>query len=164
YRAATEHLIEKVSEKEVDTAHGRFTLSAFEDKTSGDVHFALSRGDITPERETLVRVHEPISVVDFLDPASNRHSFPVNDALATLAGGEAGVIVLLYRPMSGRELLASLNGTNDRPVKWDARLFGVGAQILRTLKVGKMRLLASPRKIPSMTGFGLEITGFVDKN
>ena len=164
YRAATEHLIEKVSEKEVDTAHGRFTLSAFEDKTSGDVHFALSRGDITPERETLVRVHEPISVVDFLDPTSNRHSFPVNDSLATLAAAEAGVMVLLYRPMSGRELLASLNGTQDRPVKWDARLFGVGAQILRTLNVGKMRLLASPRKIPSMTGFGLEITGFVDKN
>ena len=164
YRAATEHLIEKVSEKEVDTAHGRFVLSAFEDKTSGDVHFALSRGDITPERETLVRVHEPISVVDFLDPASGRHSFPVNDSLATLATAEAGVIVLLYRPMSGRELLASLNGTQDRPVKWDARLFGVGAQILRALNVGKMRLLASPRKIPSMTGFGLEITGFVDKN
>ena len=37
-------------------------------------------------------------------------------------------------------------------------------QILRALNVGKMRLLASPRKIPSMTGFGLEITGFVDKN
>ncbi len=74
------------------------------------------------------------------------------------------MIVLLYRPMSGRELLASLNGTQDSPAKWDARLFGVGAQILRALKVGKMRLLASPRKIPSMTGFGLEITGFVDKN
>jgi 3,4-dihydroxy 2-butanone 4-phosphate synthase/GTP cyclohydrolase II len=128
------------------------------------VHFALSRGKIAPERETLVRVHEPISVVDFLDPESARHSFPVNDALATLASADAGVIVLLYRPQSGRELLASLNGTQDRPAKWDARLFGVGAQILRALNVGKMRLLASPRKIPSMAGFGLEITGFVDKN
>jgi 3,4-dihydroxy 2-butanone 4-phosphate synthase/GTP cyclohydrolase II len=48
YRAATEHLVEKVSEKDVDTAHGRFRLSAFEDKTSGDVHFALSHGDIAP--------------------------------------------------------------------------------------------------------------------
>jgi 3,4-dihydroxy 2-butanone 4-phosphate synthase/GTP cyclohydrolase II len=161
YRAATEHLIEKVCEKAVDTAHGRFTLSAFEDKTSGDVHFALSRGDIAPERETLVRVHEPISVVDFLDPSSNHHSFPVNDSLAALAAAEAGVIVLLYRSMSGRELLASLNGTRDRPAKWDPRLFGVGAQILRALDVGKMRLLANPRKIPSMAGFGLEITGFV---
>ncbi len=163
HRAATEHLVEKVTEKEVDTPHGRFRLSAFEDKTSGDVHFALAHGDIRPDRETLVRVHEPISVVDFLDPESARHSFPVNDALASLAAAEAGVIVLLYRPQSGRELLASLNGMADRPVKWDARLFGVGAQILRALEVGKMRLLASPRKIPSMAGFGLEITGFVDK-
>lgn len=163
YRAATEHLVEKVTEKEVETPHGRFLLSAFEDKTSGDVHFALSRGNICPERETLVRVHEPISVVDFLDPDSGRHSFPVNSALASLAAAEAGVIVLLYRPQSGRELLAGLTGATDRPVKWDARLFGVGAQILRALNVGKMRLLSNPRKIPSMTGFGLEITGFVDQ-
>ena len=79
----------------------------------------------------------------------------------SLAAAEAGVMVLLYRPMSGRELLASLNGTQDRPVKWDARLFGVGAQILRALRVGKMRLLASPRKIPSMAGFDLELAGYL---
>jgi 3,4-dihydroxy 2-butanone 4-phosphate synthase/GTP cyclohydrolase II len=70
--------------------------------------------------------------------------------------------VLLYRPQSGSELLAGLRGDGIVPAKWDARLFGVGAQILRDLNVGKMRLLASPRKIPSMTGFGLEITGFVE--
>ncbi len=163
YRAATEHLVEQVAEKDVDTPQGRFRLSAFEDKTSGDVHFALSRGNISAERETLVRVHEPISVVDFLDPQSGRHSFGINDSLAAIAAAEAGVVVLLYRPQSGRELLATLTGNNDRPAKWDARLFGVGAQILRALKVGKMRLLSNPRKIPSMAGFGLEITGFVDK-
>ena len=164
YRAATEHMVEKVSEKDVDTPYGRFHLSAFEDTTSGDVHFALSRGEISPERETLVRVHEPISVLDFIDPDNDRHSFPVDASLASLAAAEAGVIVLLYRPQSGRELLAALQGTKDRPAKWDARLFGVGAQILRSLNVGRMRLLATPRKIPSMAGFGLEITGFVDKN
>ncbi len=163
YRAATEHLVEQVADKEVDTPHGRFRLSAFEDKTSGDVHFALSRGDIRAERETLVRVHEPISVVDFLDPDSGRHSFPVNRALAEIAAAEAGVIVLLYRPQSGRDLLGSLTGTTDRPVKWDPRLFGVGAQILRALNVGRMRLMSNPRKIPSMAGFGLEITGFVEQ-
>ncbi|ANQ83409.1 bifunctional 3,4-dihydroxy-2-butanone-4-phosphate synthase/GTP cyclohydrolase II [Azoarcus olearius] len=164
YRAATEHLVEKVTEKDVDTPHGRFRLSAFEDRTSGDIHFALTRGEISPDRETLVRVHEPISVVDFLDPASGKHSFPVNDALAAIAKAEAGAIVLLYRPQSGTDLLASLTGTTvERPVKWDPRLFGVGAQILRALGVGRMRLLANPRKIPSMAGFGLEITGFVEK-
>lgn len=164
YRAATEHLVEKVTEKDVDTPHGRFRLSAFEDRTSGDIHFALTRGEIRADAETLVRVHEPISVVDFLDPASGRHSFAVNDALAAIAEAKAGVIVLLYRPQSGQDLLASLTGTaGERPVKWDPRLFGVGAQILKSLGVGKMRLLANPRKIPSMAGFGLEITGFVDK-
>jgi 3,4-dihydroxy 2-butanone 4-phosphate synthase / GTP cyclohydrolase II len=163
YRAATENLVEKLVEKDVDTAHGRFRLTAFEDKTSGDVHFALSRGDIQPGLETLVRVHEPISVVDFLDDSSSLHSFAVNPALATLAAAERGVMVLLYRPQSGRELLASLNGERSGQLKWDARLFGVGAQILRALNVGRMQLLASPRKIPSMAGFGLEITGYVDK-
>lgn len=164
YRAATERMVEKVAEKDVDTPYGRFQLSAFEDTTSGDVHFSLSRGDIRPDRETLVRVHEPISVLDFIDPNSGRHSFTVDASLSALAAAEAGVIVLLYRPQSGRELLAGLNGAKDSPTKWDARLFGVGAQILRALNVGQMRLLAAPRRIPSMAGFGLEITGFVDKN
>ncbi len=164
YRAATERMVEKVAEKEVDTPYGRFRLCAFEDNTSGDVHFSLSRGEIRPDRETLVRVHEPISVLDFIDPDGGRHSFTVDASLSALAAAQAGVIVLLYRPQSGRELLAGLNGTKDRSTKWDARLFGVGAQILRSLNVGKMRLLARPQRIPSMAGFGLEIVGFVDKN
>jgi len=163
YRAATEHLVEQVAEKEVETAYGRFRMFAFEDKTSGDVHFALTHGSIDAGRETLVRVHEPISVVDFLDPKAASHSVPVNDALKSVSQAESGVIVLLYRPQSGRELLASLTGTADRPVKWDPRLFGVGAQILKSLGVGRMRLLSNPRKIPSMAGFGLEITGFQDQ-
>ena len=162
YRANHEQLIEQVFHRTVDTAYGQFELTAFEDRTSGDVHFALSRGDICREDETLVRVHEPISVTDFLDPQSGGHSFPVNDALQRMAEARAGVIVLLYRPLTGREMLASLTGSDTRPVRWDPRLFGVGAQILRTLGVGRMRLLASPTRIPSMAGFGLEITGFTE--
>jgi 3,4-dihydroxy 2-butanone 4-phosphate synthase/GTP cyclohydrolase II len=160
YRAATEHLVERIATKEVTTPHGHFQLTAFEDKTSGDVHFALSHGEIHPERETLVRVHEPVAFVDFLDPDSGAHTYPINDALSSLARAEAGVIVLLYRPQTGHELLARLTGQGLPPVRWDGRLFGIGAQILRNLGVGKMRVLASPRKIPSMAGFGLEITGF----
>ncbi len=166
YRAATESLVERVADKEVDTAWGRFRLCAFEDRTSGDVHFAMSRGNINPQTETLVRVHEPISVVDFLDPGGARHSFPVGDALARLAQAECGVMVLLYRPQSGKDLLAGINGNNNTPrsARWDPRLFGVGAQILRDLNVGRMRVLAPRQKIPNMAGFGLEITGFVDQD
>ena len=162
YRARTEKLVEKVSEKPVGTAHGTFQLSAFEDKTSGDVHLALSYGDIAPEVETLVRVHEPVSVLDFIDPQSGRHSFPIDTSLQRIAAHGHGVLVLLYHPQSGQELLAQLSGDSASPrpaQKWDPRLFGIGAQILRELKVGKMRIMASPRKIPSMTGFGLTVVG-----
>lgn len=162
YRAATERLVERIEEKEVTTPQGTFRLTAFEDRSSGDVHFALSHGDITTQQETLVRVHAPISVVDFLDAAGTNHSFPINDALARIAAAPAGVVVMLYHAQSGHDLLASLRGKIAHGQRWDPRLFGVGAQILRDLGVGRMRLMASPQKIPSMTGFGLEITGFVE--
>jgi 3,4-dihydroxy 2-butanone 4-phosphate synthase/GTP cyclohydrolase II len=45
--------------------------------------------------------------------------------------------------------------------RMDLRNYGIGAQILRDLNVGKMRLLATPRKMPSMAGFDLEVTGYV---
>jgi 3,4-dihydroxy 2-butanone 4-phosphate synthase/GTP cyclohydrolase II len=163
YRAATESLVERIFEKDVDTSYGRFTLIAFKDKTTGEVHLTMRCGIIDPAQETLVRVHEPISVLDFLDPHSGRHSVPVGDALRTITQAGCGVMILLYRPQTGQELLDTLSNDPAAPnpaAKWDPRVFGIGAQILRDLKVGKMRLLNSPRKIPNMTGFGLEICGY----
>jgi len=162
YRARTEKLVEKISEKPVDTPYGLFRLCAFEDKTSGDVHLAMLHGEIDPSEETLVRVHEPVSVLDFLDPRSGRHSFPVDTALRRIAEHGRGVVVLLYTPQSSQDLLAQFSSDSSTPKpaqKWDPRLFGIGAQILRELKVGQMRLMASPRKIPSMAGFGLTVVG-----
>lgn len=165
YRAAHEKLVEKVAEKEVVNEYGRFTLYAFKDCTSDAVHLALSCGDIEPGSETLVRVHEPISVLDFIDPRSGRHTFPVDTAMQTIAEAGRGVLLLLYRPQSGQDLVAALTDAPSAPrpaTKWDPRLFGIGAQILRALKVGRMKVLATPRKIPSMAGFGLEITGYME--
>jgi 3,4-dihydroxy 2-butanone 4-phosphate synthase/GTP cyclohydrolase II len=51
----------------------------------------------------------------------------------------------------------------DAPARTDFLTYGIGAQILRDLKVGKMRLMASPRKMPSMAGWELEVTGYVEK-
>jgi 3,4-dihydroxy 2-butanone 4-phosphate synthase/GTP cyclohydrolase II len=53
-----------------------------------------------------------------------------------------------------------VNGHPRPATKMDLRNYGIGAQILRDLDVGKMRLLARPRKMPSMAGFGLEVTGY----
>ena len=164
YRSENETLVERVAEKEISSSHGPFRLSAFLDKSSAEVHLTLSLGEINPEVETLVRVHEPISVLDFLDSNSLRHTFSVDQAMQTIAAAGSGVIVLLRRAESGHDLLASFQDQAPaaRPAaKWDPRIYGIGAQILRNLGVGKMRLMASPRKMPSMTGFGLEVCGYL---
>ena len=136
------------------------------DRRAGSAtHLVLQRGEIPAGGETLVRVHEPLSVLDFLDPASKRQSFSIDEAQAALAQFGHGVIVLMHRPEDGDALLARLTGPAEnapkQQVKWDPRTYGIGAQILRDLGVTKMRLLSSPRKMPSMTGFDLEVTGFV---
>jgi len=162
YRSENEKLVECVADKEVFCTHGSFRLRAFSDRTSGDVHLTLTLGEIRADHETLVRVHEPVSVLDFLDCKSRLHSFSVDQAMAVIARAGNGVIVLLHRDESGKDLLAALNSDGAKPAqKWDPRLYGIGAQILRELGVGRMRLLASPRKLPSMTGFGLEICGYL---
>jgi 3,4-dihydroxy 2-butanone 4-phosphate synthase / GTP cyclohydrolase II len=101
-------------------------------------------------------------VIDFLDCGSRRHAFSVEEAMHIIAEHGSGVIVLLRRPESGPDLLAAMSAepAAARPgAKWDPRLYGIGAQILLDLNVGKMRLLANPRRMPSMTGFGLEVVG-----
>jgi 3,4-dihydroxy 2-butanone 4-phosphate synthase/GTP cyclohydrolase II len=74
------------------------------------------------------------------------------------------VVILLHRPESGADILArALPEQAESTVRqrWDSKTFGIGAQMLRALGVGKMKLMASPINLPSMTGFGLEVTGFV---
>ena len=162
YRAETEKLLECVADREVNCAHGSFRLRAFADKTSGEVHLALVMGSIDADEETLVRVHEPISVLDFLDCASRRHSFSVDQSMRIIAKQGRGVLVLLHRKDASDDLLSALREDTEKPAaKWDPRLYGIGAQILREVGVGKMRLLASPRKMPSMAGFGLEVCGYL---
>jgi len=164
YRSRNETLIERTLSKPVHSAHGEFTLHAYSDRTTGEVHLALTKGEICPEKETLVRVHEPLSVLDFLDPTGGRHTFSLDVAQAALARAEAGVIVLLHRPENGQDILAALGEPTaaKRPAaKWDPRIYGIGAQILRDLGVRKMKLLASPRRMPSVTGFDLEVTGHI---
>lgn len=164
YRSHHETLVERTFSKPVTTAHGAFTLHAYTDRTTNEVHLALTRGEIRPEQETLVRVHEPLLVTDFLDTAGERHTFSLDRAQEVLAKAGTGVIVLLRRPETGQDILDALSEQSpaQRPAaKWDPRLYGIGAQILRDLGVRRMKLLASPRRMPSVAGFDLEVTGYI---
>ena len=163
YRNQTESLVERAADRLIQTVYGAFRLIAYRDKCAGETHLALVKGEIHADQETLVRVHEPLSVMDFLDVTGSGHSWPIMGAMERIAESQSGVIVLLHRPETADALLGRVNPAPVSDRKYDLRDYGIGAQILRDLGVGKMRLLASPRKMPAMDGFGLEVTGYSDK-
>ena len=162
HRSQHEKLVERVARRKVQTAYGEFELVTYVDKTTQRTHLALVKGEISRAAETLVRVHEPLSVMDFLEQTDQAHSISVNRAMQKIGQSPAGVLVLLHRGESPQELRlrAALENGNQHTAQWDPRSYGIGAQILRDLDVGKMRLLATPHKMPSMTGFGLEVVGY----
>jgi len=163
YRSRNESMVQRVARRPLETPWGKFELLSYRDLALGSIHLALVLGKIDPGVETLVRVHEPLSVLDLLDSGSGTHSWGVGAALKAIQAAGAGVMVLMNCSQSGDSLQAELAG--ERPARQgrssDLRTYGIGAQILRDLGVGKMRLLAAPRKMPSMAGFGLEVTGYV---
>lgn len=163
YRSRTESLVMRVAERDIDTAHGRLRLYVYSDRIGDETHLALVKGKPRPDSEVLVRVHEPLSVIDLLDTGSTSHSWNFHDAMATVSAAECGVVLLLHRPETAAELLerARPQRRNAAAPKIALRNYGIGAQILRDLKVRKMRLLALPRPMPSMTGFDLEVTGYL---
>ncbi len=168
YRSRNESLVHKVSSRVMHTAHGEFTANAYKDMTSGDVHMALVKGKWNANAEVLARVHEPLSVLDALEPNRVMHSWGLDAALARIHAEGTGVVVLLNCGESGQQLLNQFDGTarsahGPERGRMDLRSYGVGAQILRDCGVQKMRLMGNPRRMPSMTGYGLEITGYLSK-
>ena len=164
YRSRTERLVERIAERPLDdagTAPSGWSSIATSSPTRRTLRSSADR--MSPDTETLVRVHEPLSVMDLLDTGSTSHSWTIPAALAAVAEAGRGVVVLLHRPESAQDLRRRAVG-DEAPVspKVDLRNYGIGAQILRDLNVGRMRLLAKPRKMPSMAGFDLEVTGYVE--
>jgi 3,4-dihydroxy 2-butanone 4-phosphate synthase/GTP cyclohydrolase II len=168
YRSRTESIVERVAERTMQTAHGAFRAVLYRDQPSGSPHIALVRGRPTPDRETPVRVHEPLSVLDLLEVDSSTHSWTLDAAMKEIAARDLGVIVLLNCGDTKEHLVEVFEAFEQedkaaelkrRPI--DFKTYGIGAQILRELGVGKMQVLSNPRKLGSMSGYGLEVTGFI---
>jgi 3,4-dihydroxy 2-butanone 4-phosphate synthase/GTP cyclohydrolase II len=164
YRSRNETLIERAGQRTLVTAQGSFECTTFRDRTGG-LHLALTHGRWTPADEVLVRVHEPLSVMDLLDVGTSEHSWPLPRALAALQASQRGAAVLLNCGEDVAALLSRVSASPDaasaKSGQMDLRTYGIGAQILRELGITKMKLLGSPRRMPSMVGYGLEVTGFV---
>jgi 3,4-dihydroxy 2-butanone 4-phosphate synthase/GTP cyclohydrolase II len=169
YRSQNESMVQRIAEREMHTAHGSFQAIVYRDIPSKSAHLALVHGQIQSAKESLVRVHQPVSILDLLESEVSTHSWSIANALAAIKQADNGVMVLLNCEETAEQLFAQFNALKSPEVKpqgraarMDLRTYGIGAQILRDVGVGQMKLLANPRKMPSMTGFNLEVTGYMD--
>ena len=172
YRSQHESIVVREGTREFTTPWGKFQGIIYRDTPSSCMHIALVHGKPSEHQETLVRVHEPVTVLDFLDSHISTHSWPLAQALESIAKAPAGVAVLLnaagIAAPNNEDWLAQfqkLNQSTDavqKPLsrKTDFRSYGIGAQILKDIGVGKMRLLANPSPVPNLSGYKLEVTGY----
>ncbi|WP_289284355.1 MULTISPECIES: bifunctional 3,4-dihydroxy-2-butanone-4-phosphate synthase/GTP cyclohydrolase II [unclassified Methylophaga] len=171
YRLENEMTVEKLSQCQFPTEYGDFQLYSFQDSVNSQVHLALTYGDITPDEETLVRVHMADPLSDILGSVREPTHWPVPQVLKQIQQAGKGILVVLRLPAQNKQLAAKIaryeredRDESPLPVKggWDLRTFGVGAQILSALGVKKMRVMGTPTKLTGVSGFGLELVGYLE--
>ncbi len=169
FRMVNERTIRRVREGVIQTAYGELRLTAYRDQTAGQVHLALSKGEIVPEQPTLVRVHVNSALRDLVtSELPGQTSWSMARCLQAVADNGPGVIVLLARSESPEQLLASVDmalgeGAPAGTVTPDTyTTVGLGSQILKDLGVGKIHLMGAPIKYNAISGFDLEVLDFVN--
>lgn len=164
YRMRTERIIEKVTETTINSPlYGKLKVSAYKQTTTGDIHLAIYKGEIRSDEPTLVRVHSNTETGDILGILFDGYADKLNKALAKIAEADKGVLLYIRHGEKGDAIIQKLNALDNNPdndpvTQVEQRDFGIGAQILRDLNVGKINLLSShDRKRIGLIGYGLEI-------
>jgi 3,4-dihydroxy 2-butanone 4-phosphate synthase/GTP cyclohydrolase II len=171
YRLEHEMTIQHLSECHMPTEYGEFNLHSYQDTVSGQVHLALVMGDISADEETLVRVHMADPLTDLLGASREPSHFPLSTVMTQIQSAGKGVLVVLRQPEQNKQLALKIEHyqqqdrnevTANTKAGWDFRTFGVGAQILSDLGIKQMRVIGTPTKLTGLSGFGLEVVGYVD--
>jgi 3,4-dihydroxy 2-butanone 4-phosphate synthase/GTP cyclohydrolase II len=171
YRLEKERYVDRISEQSIETVHGPFTMYCYDDRVNQTVHIALVRGDVANAAPPLVRVHIQNTLGDVIGVKSRSLGWPIDSAIRRIAEEGAGIVIVLREQESSRDLMDAVDGlSKDRDELWSRRggdavlrTYGVGAQILRDLGVHRMRVLSAPKHLYGISGFGLEITEYVEK-
>jgi 3,4-dihydroxy 2-butanone 4-phosphate synthase/GTP cyclohydrolase II len=181
HRLETEHTVERVDSRDIETEHGPFRLHAYHDRLGHALHFALVRGEPDADTPTLVRVQVRNALADVLRWRRPDFGPAVGDVLAAIAAEGRGALVLLDGGQTPDALLerlraadalpagdagsaSSADGTTTPPARGGAlvewRRNGAGSQILADIGLGKLRVLGTARKQVGLAGFGLEVVEY----
>ena len=170
YRLNHYRTVDLIRSGTIMTRYGDFMLSVYQESTQGHIHMALSVGDIHVDTPTLVRVHTTASMRDLLSVTSTEQvSWSIQDSLSRVAAEGSGVVVLINKEETDADLLTQVDAVLGADLPDDSQQrsvgysqVGMGAQILRDLGVGKIRLMGAPVKYNALEGFGLEVVEFVE--
>jgi len=162
-----EKTVERMAKTLVATSYGKFSFYAYQETTGGQIHLALVKGEINPERPILIRVHMQDTICDMFSVISESCHSSLSNDLARIAEEQNAVLVVLRKIENENTLIKRIaeldgSGDNEEELAPDPKLFGVGAQILLDLGVRKMRVLGTPLKLNALSGFGLEVTEYVE--
>ena len=168
YRNTKETTVVREAKCKLPTRFGEFDMITYRDTIDNQLHYVLVKGEVQPN--ALVRVHLQNTFNDLLhSERDEKRSWPLEKAMARIAD-EGGVLVILGHQQSNEELVAKVKafeaedkGEASAPAQWQgtSRQVGVGSQILADVGVTSMRLLSSPKRYHSLSGFGLEVTEYI---
>ncbi len=175
YRRRHEQLVRREAEVDLPTRHGHFTLVAYATTVDASVHLALVKGQLSPGEPTLVRVHSECLTGDVFHSLRCDCGEQMEAALDAIEANGSGVFLYMRQEGRGIGLVNKLKAyglqeAGSDTVEANLRLgfaddlrdYGLGAQILRDLGVGRMALITNnPRKIVGLEGYGLEVVSRV---
>jgi 3,4-dihydroxy 2-butanone 4-phosphate synthase/GTP cyclohydrolase II len=163
YRMSKERLVLLEFETELETSFGKFSVRAFRQITTGDIHLAFVMGKVFNDQPTLVRVHSSTETGDVLGILFEGYAEQLSKSLQLIAQNQSGILLFMRHGEKTESILEKLktldNNPNNNPkISDEQRDFGTGAQILRELGVSKIRLISNhKKKRVGLIGYGLEI-------
>ena len=172
YKIGKESLIEEKETVDLPTKYGNFKLISFEQKDTKDIHIALKKGEWKEDEEVLVRVHSSCVTGDILGSLRCDCGSQLQKALKMIDKNGQGLLLYMNQEGRGIGLINKLKAyvlqekgydtveaNHKLGFKMDHRDYGVGAQILKSLKIKKINLLTNnPKKRVGLIGYGLQIT------
>ncbi len=171
YRMEHDSLIIKREDTSLNTRFGEFRLRAYQQTTNDQIHLALTKGTMSKNESTLVRINSSQNRNDLLSLLMGTKEEEIDKVFSLINKEGKGAVIFINQPAKSENLLARLKkikkskNKNDKipRLKMDSRDFGIGAQILHDLSIRKLKVITNTKQKPrvGITGYGLEIVEYV---